>query len=93
MYLFCTWYVLGKYWYVHGKTKKQMRITLRFEQWVSCIAICELYHYDTSVHSMMITMVKTRYISTETCTRVARYCAGPAAPPAPAMTSLVRTST
>jgi hypothetical protein len=35
-----------------------------FEPWISCIASCTIDHYATSVHSMVITLVNTRYIST-----------------------------
>ncbi len=76
-----------------------MRITLGIELWISCIATGTLYNYATSMHSMVISQFNTRYIGTETYTSVAQYllvsasCAGPAAPQALAMTSLVRTST
>ena len=90
--LVCTWYVLGTNWYIHRKTKFQMCITLGFEPWISCIATSAQYHYATSVHSMVIHGVNTKYIPTENATRVARYLlagwcrmsgACPAAPPAP----------
>ncbi len=61
------------YWYILGKTKIRKRKTLRFEQWISCIASCALFHYATSVHSMVIYMVNTWYIAPESYTRVARY--------------------
>ncbi len=39
-----------------------MHITLGFDQWISCIAYCAIYCYATSVHSMAISLVNTRYI-------------------------------
>ncbi len=69
LYLVCTWYVL-----VHTqKKKKPISITLGVELWISCIASCALYHYATSVHSVVVSMDNTKYIPTETYTRVARY--------------------
>ncbi len=67
MYLVCTLYVLGTCSYVHGKTKKQMSVTLRIDQWISWKATGAFYNYATSMHS------NTRYIHTETYTRVAQY--------------------
>jgi hypothetical protein len=69
----CTWYVLGTYWYILGKTKKPMHKTFQFELWISCIASYALYHYATSVHSTVISKVNTWYIAPETYTRVAWY--------------------
>ncbi len=46
---------------------------LGIEQWISCIASCVLYHYTTSMHSMVISRIKSRYIPIETYTSVARY--------------------
>ena len=66
LYLVCT----GTY---TEKTRKQMCITLGVEPWISCIASCALYHYATSVHSVVVSMDNTKYIPTETYTRVARY--------------------
>ena len=73
MYLDCTWSVLGMYWYIHRKNKKQMCITLGVELCISCIASCALYHYATSVHSVVVSMDNAKYTPTETYTRVARY--------------------
>ncbi len=76
MNLVCTWYVLGTYWYVHRKTKKQRGIMSGIKPRISCIASCMLYHsvaLTTSVHSMVISMVNTRYIFTETYTCIAQY--------------------
>jgi hypothetical protein len=73
MYLVCTRYVLGTYWYTLRKTIKRMRKIFRFEPWISCIASCALYHYATSMHSMVISMLNTWYIAPETYTCVARY--------------------
>ncbi len=61
------------YWYILGKTKNEYGKTFRFEPWISFIASCALYHYATSVHSMVISMVNTWYIAPETYTRVAWY--------------------
>ncbi len=47
----------------------------RFEPWISCIASCTIYHYATSVHSMVISVVNTWYIAPKTYTRDARYLA------------------
>ena len=44
---------------------------LGVEPWISCIASCTLYHYATSVHSMVVSMDNTKYIPAETYTRVA----------------------
>ena len=71
--LVCTWYVLGTNWYIHGKTKVRICITLEFEPWISCITTSAQYHYATSVHSMVIHGVNTRYIATENAACVARY--------------------
>ncbi len=62
MFLVCTWYVLGTYWYILGKTKKRMRIMLGFDPWISCIAYRAQYRYATSVHCIVISLVNTRYI-------------------------------
>ncbi len=73
-----------------------MRITLGFELWISCIASCTLYHYATRVHFTVILRVNTRYLPLKTTLASHGTCwcqtsgAGPAAPPAPAMTSLVQ---
>jgi hypothetical protein len=81
----CTWSVHSMYYvlatqyvplctqYIHRTTKKPMRITLGFEQWISCIASCKLYHYATRVHSTVISTVNTRYLTTENYSRVAQY--------------------
>jgi hypothetical protein len=69
LYFVCTRYILICTW----KNKKQMSITLGIEQWISCIATGELYNNATSMHSMVICKVNTRYILTETYTRVAQY--------------------
>jgi hypothetical protein len=72
----CPWYVLGIYWYVLvqiRKNKKRTRKTFELEQWISCIASCALYHYATSVHSMVISIINTWYIAPETNTRITRY--------------------
>jgi hypothetical protein len=50
-----------------------MCITLGFDQWISCIAYCALYRYTTSVHSMVISLVNTRYIFSKMYTGVAQY--------------------
>ena len=44
-----------------------------FEPWILCIASCTIYHYATSVHSMVISVVNTWYIPPKTYNRVARY--------------------
>ncbi len=72
----CTWSVLGMYsvrtQYVL-RTTKQMCTNLKFKLWISCIASCTLYHYATSVHSMVLSTVNTRYLTTGNYSRVARY--------------------
>ncbi len=73
MYWCCTWYVLGTYKYVLGKAKKWMRIMLGFEPWTSCIASCALYCYAKSIHSMVISLVNSRYTISKIYTGVARY--------------------
>ena len=40
---------------------------------MSCIASCALYRYATSIHSMVISLVNTRYIHSKIYTGVARY--------------------
>ena len=50
-----------------------MCITLGIELWISCIASCALYHYATSMHSVVVSMDNTKYIAAETYTCVARY--------------------
>ncbi len=93
MYSGCTWYALGMYKYVLGKTKKWMRITLGFEPWISSIASCTIYRYATSVHSMVLYMVNSRYIFSKIYTGVALYLpagVGRRSRRAP-ITSLVRT--
>ncbi len=44
-----------------------------FKLWISSIASCTIYHYATSVHSMVISDVNTWYLDPKTYTRVARY--------------------
>jgi hypothetical protein len=51
-------YLLGTYWYVLGKTGKQMHMMLGIELCISCTASCTLYHYASSMHSMVILMIK-----------------------------------
>ncbi len=46
---------------------------LGFDQWISCIAYCALYHYATSVHSVVISWVNTRFIFSKIYTCVAQY--------------------
>ncbi len=64
MYPVCTW---------KNNNKKINGITLEIELRLSCTASCALYHYATSVHSMVTSMVNTRFIATETFTCVALY--------------------
>ena len=94
MYLVCTRYVVV----CSRKNKKNMCIILGFDPWISCIAYCVQHRSAASVHSTVILLVDTRYIFSKIYTGVAQYLlscvtsgAGPTAPPALAMTSLVRT--
>jgi hypothetical protein len=72
-----------------------------FEPTTLCIPSCMLYSYATCVNSLVICMDGTRYIITrkDICdmqyllSGVGRPGRVPCRPPAPAMTSLVRTST
>jgi hypothetical protein len=73
IYLVCTRYVLLRTCTYSEKQTKRKRKTSRFELWISCIASCALYHYITSVHSMVISWVNTWYITPETYTCGARY--------------------
>jgi hypothetical protein len=73
MYWCCTQYVLSIYKYVLGKAKKWMSITLGFEQWISCITSCALYCYAMRVHSMVISLVNSRYIISKIYTGITRY--------------------
>ncbi len=100
MYLVCTGYVLSMYWYVLGKTKKRMLIMLGLEPWISSIASCALYSYATRVHSMVLSLVNSRYIYNQFYTGITQYLwlvqdvlrgSRRDPRPAPAMTSLVRT--
>ena len=50
-----------------------MCITLGIEPRTSCKASCTLYQYATSVHSMVISCVDLKYITTKKATRAARY--------------------
>jgi hypothetical protein len=77
-----------------------MSKTFRFELWISCITSCSLYNYATSMHSIVISTVSTWYIAPETYTSVALYLLAGVRrwvlvqpPTAPAMMSLVLTST
>jgi hypothetical protein len=64
--MICTWYVLGMNWY-HETRKRNNKhsITLGIEPSISCTPSCVLYHYATSVHSLVIWRVNSRYIDTE----------------------------
>ncbi len=73
MYLVCTRYILLRTGTYSEKQTKRKRKTFRFELWISCIASLGLYHYTTSVPSMVISWVNTWYIAPETYTLVARY--------------------
>ncbi len=73
MYLVCTRYVLLRTGTYSEKQTKRKCKTFRFEPWISCIASCALHHQTTSVHSMVISWVKTWYIAPETYTCIARY--------------------
>jgi hypothetical protein len=68
-----------------------------FKQETSGIPTSVLYHYATMVYCLVISMDSTRYIHPLRHTVPSGWCwtsgAGPAPPPAPATTSLVRTST
>ncbi len=48
-------------------TRKSKNESAKFKQWISCIASCALYHYTTSVHSMVISWVNTTLASPGTC--------------------------
>ncbi len=50
-----------------------MRTTFRFEQWISCISSCALYSYATSVHSIVMSLVNSRYIISKIYTGVTLY--------------------
>ena len=50
-----------------------MGIMLGFDPWISCIAYCVQYRYATSVHSMVISLVNTRYIFSKIYTGVEQY--------------------
>ncbi len=104
MYLVCTRYVPGTNLYIHGKTEKSICITLGIKQWISCTASWVLYHYTTWWLPAYIpgdiwdeykayTHWNLHLHSTVHSGWCQTSCAGPAAPQAPAMTSLVSTST
>jgi hypothetical protein len=74
--LVCIWCVISMYWYVPGKTKKQMWVLLGIIliRTVDIMhSILSLNHYATSMHSKVIPMIKTRYIAIETYTYIACY--------------------
>jgi hypothetical protein len=73
MYLVCTRYVLLRTGIYSEKQTKQKHKTFRFELWISSIASCALYHFATSVHSMVIPWVNTWYIAPEIYNGVALY--------------------
>ena len=50
-----------------------MCISLGIEPRTSCKASCTLYQCATSVHSMVISCVNSKYLITENATRAARY--------------------
>ncbi len=69
LYLVCTRYVLVRTW----KNQKMNAHKVEYRTVISCITSCALYHYATRVHSMVLSMVNTRYIANKTYTCATRY--------------------